>query len=84
MNKIKLRLKTYDELVIEITKLQVDNYLLKQEIDKYKSIVDKATKYIEENTETDYLEYYSGYKNVIESENILGILKEVKEGNSNE
>lgn len=55
MSVIDLKLKSYDELIFEITTLNTNNYLLQQkvedknkEIDRLNNIIDKAKEYIKE------------------------------------
>lgn len=41
MNEINLKLKSYDELIFEITTLNTNKYLLEQKVNKYKQVLDK-------------------------------------------
>lgn len=41
MNEINLKLKSYDELIFEITTLNTNKYLLEQKINKQKKVLDK-------------------------------------------
>lgn len=50
-------------------------------ITEYKTRIAKAIEYIENNTELDYLEYRSCYKEIVESKKILEILKGDSNGN---
>ena len=58
MGTIDIKLKSYDELVFEITKLNTDIYLKNKEIERLNNIIDKAIEYIKagktfENKETE-------------------------------
>lgn len=48
MATIDIKLKTYEQLQFEISKLMIDNFLKQQELEKYKNIVDEAIKYNKE------------------------------------
>lgn len=38
MNEINLKLKSYNELIFEISKLNTDNYLLKRQLEAYENM----------------------------------------------
>lgn len=42
MSEINLKLKSYDELIFEITKLNTDNYLLKQKLENIKFYIEQS------------------------------------------
>lgn len=42
MNEINLKLKSYDELIFEITRLNTDNYLLQQKLDAIKFYIEQS------------------------------------------
>ena len=46
MTNIDLKLKTYDELLLEITVLNTDKYLLQQRIDKAIKIIEQGIDFI--------------------------------------
>ena len=69
-----------EEMVISkainnIIDLKRNYFNLQQQNHQLKDRIEKAIEYIKIYTERDYLEYHGGYKNVIESEKILTILK---------
>ena len=49
MGEINLKLKSYDELIFEITTLNTNKYLLEQKLNKQKEVLDKIKEYIKEN-----------------------------------
>ena len=44
MATIDIKLKSYDELLFEITTLNTNKYLLEQKLNKYKEVLDKIKK----------------------------------------
>lgn len=56
MSEINLKLKTYDELTFEISRLNIDKYLLEQKLEKREKQIQDAIEYIENNSlyEQDY------------------------------
>lgn len=46
MATIDIKLKTYEQLQFEIMKLNTDNYLKQQQLDKYKNVIDKIKELI--------------------------------------
>lgn len=42
MSEINLKLKSYDELIFEITTLNTDKYLLEEKLNKQRKIINKA------------------------------------------
>ena len=56
MNKINLKLKTYDELTFEISQLNTDKYLLEQKLQQKENIIKEVREYI------DTLEKQHAYK----------------------
>jgi chaperonin cofactor prefoldin len=53
MNEINLKLKSYDELIFEITTLNTNKYLLEQKLNKQKEVLDKIKEYINDYTVFD-------------------------------
>lgn len=53
MSTINLKLKSYDELIFEITTLNTNNYLLQQKVEQLenmnKVLIEKIKEYIEKN-----------------------------------
>lgn len=49
MSEINLKLKSYDELIFEITTLNTNKYLLEQKVKNQKEVLDKIKEYIENN-----------------------------------
>ena len=49
MSEINLKLKTYDELTFEISRLNTDKYLLEQKLQQKENIIKEVREYIEEN-----------------------------------
>lgn len=47
MSEINLKLKSYDELIFEITTLNTNKYLLEQKVKNQKEVLDKIKEYIE-------------------------------------
>ena len=57
MSTIDLKLKSYDELIFEITTLTTNNYLLQQKVEQLENIRKEAIKYVQEKA--DYpISYY--------------------------
>ena len=57
MSTIDLKLKSYDELIFEITTLTTNNYFLKQKVEQLENIRKEAIKYVQEKA--DYpISYY--------------------------
>ncbi|MBR2711278.1 MAG: hypothetical protein IKE89_02285 [Bacilli bacterium] len=56
MSEINLKLKTYDELTFEISRLNTDKYLLEQKLQQKENIIKEVREYIENNSlyEEDY------------------------------
>ena len=51
MSEINLKLKTYDELTFEISRLNTDKYLLEQKLQQKENIIKEVREYIENNKE---------------------------------
>ena len=51
MATIDLKLKTYDQLVFEITRLNTDKYLLEQKLQQKENIINELEKWLEERLE---------------------------------
>lgn len=47
MSEINLKLKTYDELTFEISRLNIDKYLLEQKLQQKENIIKEVREYIE-------------------------------------
>ena len=47
MSEINLKLKTYDELTFEISRLNTDKYLLEQKLQQKENIIKEVREYIE-------------------------------------
>ena len=57
MSTIDLKLKSYDELIFEITTLTTNNYFLQQKVEQLENIRKEAIKYVQEKA--DYpISYY--------------------------
>ena len=83
INDLEVEYPTNDNFKIiydYIKKVEKENKKLKQERDKYKSVIDKIREYTGNKLFDDYM-YYS-YEDL--KQNIEEILKELEEGNSNE
>ena len=76
MANINLQLKTYDQLVFEITKLNTDIYLKDMEIARLNKIIDEIEKVI---NECSILGEYKSDRTFIEKDYLLNKLKELKE-----
>ena len=50
MSKLNLKLKTYDELVLEISRLNIDKYLLEQKLEQKENIIKEVREYIQDNS----------------------------------
>ena len=48
MSEINLKLKTYDELTFEISRLNTDKYLLEQKLQQKENIINELEKWLEE------------------------------------
>ena len=46
MSEINLQIKSYDELIFETTRLNIDIYLLKQKLEAYENMRKEAIEYI--------------------------------------
>ena len=76
MATIDIKLKTYEQLQFEIIKLNTDNYLKQQQLDKYKNVIDKIKEYCKEEI-IDNREYRDvAYRDALN--NILELLEEVE------
>ena len=71
MSEINLKLKSYDELLFEITTLNTNKYLLEQKLNKQKEILDK----IKEILKKDRV-YIAGERNL--SHEIEELLEEIE------
>ena len=58
MSKINLKLKSYDELIFEITTLNTNKYLLEQKVNKYTEVLDKIKEYLWDNTNFETVYHY--------------------------
>lgn len=76
MANINLQLKTYDQLVFEITKLITDIYLKDMKIARLNKIIDELEKTI---NECSILGEYESDRTFIEKDYLLNKLKELKE-----
>lgn len=74
MATIDIKLKSYDELIFEITKLNTDKYLLEQENKQLKEDKKKAIEYIKENKEHRFAMNFEYGLNEEELEKLLAIL----------
>ena len=81
MATIDIKLKSYDELIFEITKLNTDKYLLQQENKQLKEDKKKAIEYINERTELS-AGLYTNYCDGMSREELLEILGD-KENETN-
>ena len=54
MNEINLKLKSYDELIFEITTLNTNKYLLEQKLNKQKEVIDKIKEITKENIDDEF------------------------------
>ena len=71
MSEINLKLKTYDELTFEITRLNTYKYLLEQKLQQKENTIKEVREYIEKAS------YFQGNK-VLNEKELLEILdKEV-------
>lgn len=46
MSELNLKLKTYDELVLEISRLNIDKYLLEQKLEQKENIIKEVRNWI--------------------------------------
>ena len=76
MTTIDIKLKSYDQLVFEITKLNTDIYLKGKEIARLNKIIDELEKTI---NECSILGEYGTSRMFIEKDYLLNKLKELKE-----
>ena len=74
MSEINLKLKTYDELTFEISRLNTDKYLLEQKLQQKENIIKEVREYIEQLLEYKKEDYYKGVS-LDYVERILDILK---------
>lgn len=83
MATIDIKLKSYDELIFEITKLNTDLYLKNKEIERLNNIIDAISNILENYGR---LEYYYKYNSKYLKSEIINDLKEVIElkGETNE
>ena len=51
MSELNLKLKTYDQLTFEVSRLNIDKYLLEQKLEQKENIIKEVREYIEKNTE---------------------------------
>ena len=78
---IDIKLKSYQELQFEITKLNTDLYLKDKENKRLNNIINKLEKLIEQYSQNDYYYKYNG--RYLKSK-IINDLKELKEGEEND
>lgn len=65
MSEINLRLKTYDELTFEISRLNTDKYLLEQKLQQKENIIKEVREYIEkEYVQVKNKEYNLSWNNL--------------------
>ena len=75
MSEINLKLKTYDELTFEISRLNTDKYLLEQKLQQKENIIKEVREYIINNYNTELsVDSYYRYKDLVEFNDILQIL----------
>lgn len=76
MSEINLKLKTYDQLTMEITTLQLDKYTLQQRIDKAIEYIEDTQTIKDEVFEDEYgIPISIKSKLMVGSETLLDILK---------
>ena len=73
MSEINLKLKTYDELTFEISRLNTDKYLLEQKLQQKENIIKEVREYIKQSGQ--YLEDIKRFKVDVLEPNYLDILK---------
>jgi hypothetical protein len=73
MNEINLKLKSYDELIFEITTLNTNKYLLEQKLNKQKEVLDKIKELMNTTPDTNF-----SYDYVILKNEIYKILEEIE------
>ena len=74
MSEINLKLKTYDELTFEISRLNTDKYLLEQKLQQKENIIKEVREYIE----TEYVQVKNKEYN-LSWNNLEYIIKEIVE-----
>ena len=47
MSELNLKLKTYDQLTFEVSRLNIDKYLLEQKLEQKENIIKEVREYIE-------------------------------------
>ena len=70
MSEINLRLKTYDELTFEISRLNTDKYLLEQKLQQKENIIKEVREYIEEN-EYSFIDKHGNIQDITQFLEIL-------------
>ena len=83
---IDVKLKTYEQLQFEITKLNTDIFLKDNEINRLNNIINELEKYLEEQSTNLNRLSCSGHVYFMYQEdlNILNKVKELKERDNNE
>jgi len=74
VSEINLKLKTYDELTFEISRLNTDKYLLEQKLQQKENIIKEVREYIE----TEYVQVKNKEYN-LSWNNLEYIIKEIVE-----
>jgi len=74
VSEINLRLKTYDELTFEISRLNTDKYLLEQKLQQKETIIKEVRGYIE-----SYMPNYD-----FDKTNLIKILEILDKGSDKE
>ena len=71
MSELNLKLKTYDQLTFEVSRLNIDKYLLEQKLAQKEYIIKEVREYIEERYNGEVLTHTFDICNVGELLEIL-------------
>ncbi len=74
MSAINLKLKTYDELIYEITKLNTDKYLLEKKLQQKENIIKEVSEKLE-NMDANL--WNEAHKYNFDFDELLGLLDKV-------
>ena len=71
MSELNLKLKTYDQLTFEVSRLNIDKYLLEQKLEQKENIIKEVREYIQDRYDGEVLTHTFDKDNVGELLEIL-------------
>ena len=64
MSELNLKLKTYDQLTFEVSRLNIDKYLLEQKLEQKENIIKEVREYIENHSITNMEWWITGEQKI--------------------